>query len=124
MVQAPAVLAEGAGTIRVTGVYPVVQGSMEDFDRVFDALMGALMLDETISSPDLGLDLANGLLQVEFLVETDNAWQASQISSEAMARAFAAARIEGSESTEHFAHKHLLGEDPSSLELLLVGATV
>ena len=108
--------------IRVTGRYAVVEGSLEDFDELFDVLLGALALDATVRDPDLALDLNEGSLQVEFIIDTDDAWTAGQISHEAMGRAFAAAGVEGPDGTRLYAHQDLLNQAPSSLELSLVPA--
>jgi hypothetical protein len=107
--------------IRVTGQYPIVEGTIEDFDHLIDGLMKVLMLDATIIDPDLALDLEHGIFQVEFVVATDDAFEASQISGHAMSVAFAAAGINGPDTTVHFAHKDLVGSTPSNLELALVG---
>jgi hypothetical protein len=107
--------------IRVTGQYPIVEGTIEDFDHLIDALMNVLMLDPTITDPDLALDLEHGIFQTEFVVDTDDVFEASQIGSHAMSVAFAATGINGPDTTVHYAHKDLVGRAPTNLELALVG---
>jgi len=121
MVPPPDMLAKGSVVVRVTGRYGIVEGTMDDFDVVFDALLQALLLDETIKDPDLILDLHEKILQVEFIVDTDDPFEAGGIAEEAMRQAFAVAKTDGPVATGLFVHEDLLKSAPSNVELWLVG---
>lgn len=119
MVQAPALLAEGVVVVRVTGRHPILNGTLEELEKVLDALMGALLLDETVTQPDIAIEIDNGVLQIEFLIDTDDVFQAAQVSGAAVARAFAIAQVDGPGVARFFAHEDLLRK-PSNVELAVL----
>lgn len=108
--------------VRVTGRHPILSGTLEELEEVLDALMGALMLDETVRQPDIALELDNAIMQIEFLVDTDDPFRAAAISGPAVARAFAVAQLDDPGVGKFFAHKDLLRK-PSNVELAVL-ATV
>ena len=108
--------------IRLVGRYQVAAGTFEDFAPVVERMMGALLSDDSIIDPDLALDLEAKSFEVHMLIDGDDPWDASQIGSSAMLKAFRAANIDVPDRNRVLVHTDLLKRTPVSVETSLVAA--
>ena len=82
--------------------------------------MGVLLMDDTILEPDLALDLGQKTFEVQMLIDTDDAWEATRIGDRAMRKAFGVAGILIPDRSKVFIHKDLLNTRPVFVETSLV----
>jgi hypothetical protein len=101
--------------VRVTGRYELVEATMTAIEPAFDAILDALHMDNSIQDPDLIVDLAENVLQVEFILDTDDPYEAGHVAGTAMKLAFALAGIDGPDRTQLFAHNDLV---PAALQFV------
>lgn len=95
--------------IQLAAHYQLISDDFAMLDAASDALMDALMLDETIKQPDVALSLTEMRLEVWLNVDTSNPQQAISIGVQALNRAFTVAGLVAPPSAHVRMHQSLLG---------------
>lgn len=97
--------------IQLTARYQLLTDDFDLVDQASDALMDALMSNPDILEPDVAVSLGEPSLEVWLVIATEDTFEAFRRGTEALALAFATAKIGGPGRTEFFAHRSLIGPD-------------